>query len=110
MIEGAAPHVPVLIDEVVAALGPVRAMRMSSGPSARKEKPRSAWSICIDDTPMSRTTPSTALAWASSVENGAWTRRSRPFEPASSSRPAAIASGSRSMAMTDASARRSARV
>ena len=35
-------------------------MRMSSGPSLRNEKPRSAWSICIDDTPMSSTTPSSA--------------------------------------------------
>ncbi len=32
---------------------------MSSGPSAWNEKPRSAWSSCIDDTPISITTPST---------------------------------------------------
>jgi hypothetical protein len=30
------------------------------GPSAWNEKPRSAWSSCIDDTPMSSVTPSTA--------------------------------------------------
>ena len=53
-------------------------MRMSSGPSARKEKPRSAWSICIEETPMSSTTPSTLSTCSSSVENGAWTSRSRP--------------------------------
>ncbi len=46
-------------------------MRMSSGPSLRNEKPRSAWSICIDDTPISSTTPSSAskpCACASLVE------------------------------------------
>ncbi len=41
-----------------AALGPSAPMRMSSGPSFWKEKPRSGRSICIDETPMSRTTPS----------------------------------------------------
>jgi hypothetical protein len=33
-------------------------MRMSSGPFRWKEKPRSASSICMDETPMSSTTPS----------------------------------------------------
>ena len=32
---------------------------MSSGPSLPKENPRSAWSICGEDTPRSRTTTST---------------------------------------------------
>ncbi len=45
-----------------AALGPSPPMRMSSGPSSRNEKPRSASSSCIEDTPRSSTTPSTA-AW-----------------------------------------------
>ena len=35
-------------------------MRMSSGPSRRKLKPRLAWSSCGDETPTSRSTPSTA--------------------------------------------------
>ena len=33
---------------------------MSSGPSRRNEKPRPAWSSCIEETPTSITTPSTA--------------------------------------------------
>ena len=33
---------------------------MSSGPEARNEKPRSAWSNCIDETPRSSATPSTS--------------------------------------------------
>ena len=44
---------------ISAALGPAPPMRMSSGPSKRKEKPRSGSSICGDDTPISRATPST---------------------------------------------------
>jgi len=43
-----------------AALGPSRPMRMSSGPSPWKEKPRSGRSSCIEETPMSKVTPSTA--------------------------------------------------
>ena len=43
-----------------AALGPSLPIRMSSGPSRRNEKPRSAWSSCIEETPISITTPSTA--------------------------------------------------
>jgi len=35
-------------------------MRMSSGPSARNEKPRAASSSCIDETPRSNTIPETA--------------------------------------------------
>ena len=45
-----------------AAVGPSWPIRMSSGPSRRNEKPRSAWSSCIEDTPTSITTPSTAEA------------------------------------------------
>ena len=41
-----------------AAEGPARSMRMSSGPSCRNEKPRAAVSSCIEETPMSSTTPS----------------------------------------------------
>src|SRR5262245_21180175 len=43
-----------------AAVGPSRPMRMSSGPSWRKENPRAASSSCIEETPRSKTTPSTA--------------------------------------------------
>ena len=45
-----------------AADGPSPPIRMSSGPSSRNEKPRAAVSSCIDDTPMSITTPSTVAA------------------------------------------------
>ena len=44
-----------------AALGPSDSMRMSSGPSRRNEKPRSAVSSCIEETPRSSATPSTAV-------------------------------------------------
>ena len=40
-----------------AALSPLRLMRMSSGPSARKEKPRSGSSNWNEETPRSSTTP-----------------------------------------------------
>jgi len=36
-----------------AAVGPSLPMRISSGPSSRNEKPRSASSSCMDDTPTS---------------------------------------------------------
>ncbi len=39
-------------------------MRMSSGPFFWKEKPRSASSICIEETPISSTTPSSPPAGA----------------------------------------------
>ena len=42
-----------------AAVGPAGDMRMSSGPSPWNEKPRSGSSSCIEETPMSSTTPST---------------------------------------------------
>ena len=51
-----------------AALGPSRPMRMSSGPSCRKENPRSASSSCIEETPRSKTTPSTA-SWPRSARH-----------------------------------------
>src|SRR5690606_9030711 len=41
-----------------AAVSPSSDMRMSSGPSRMKEKPRSAWSSCMDETPISKTAPS----------------------------------------------------
>ena len=46
--------------ELLAAEAPLLDMRMSSGPEARKEKPRSARSNCIDETPRSSATPSTS--------------------------------------------------
>ncbi len=61
---------------------------MSSGPSRMKEKPRSASSSCIDETPRSRATPSRrALADSPPAcwRSGAVTRRKRPVaarEPA----------------------------
>jgi hypothetical protein len=48
-----------LVEEVGGAR-PSWLMRMSSGPSAWKEKPRSAWSSCMEETPISSVTPSTA--------------------------------------------------
>ena len=56
-------------------------MRMSSGPSLRNEKPRSAWSSCIDDTPMSSTTPSTRVE----ALRAARSRRDRRSGPAPAS-------------------------
>ena len=44
-----------------AALSPDRLMRMSSGPSSRKEKPRAGLSNWNDETPRSSTTPSLSL-------------------------------------------------
>ena len=44
-----------------AAVGPSAPMRMSSGPSCAKEKPRSGWSSCMEDTPRSSVTPSTRV-------------------------------------------------
>ena len=44
-----------------AAVGPLRLMRMSSGPSPRNEKPRAGSSSWNDDTPRSSTTPSSAV-------------------------------------------------
>ena len=58
-------------------------MRMSRGPSRRKEKPRSASSSCMEETPTSSTTPSTgakpaAAACASRSEKRPSTSFSRP--------------------------------
>ena len=83
----------------------VGSMRISSGPSARKLKPRSGVSSCGDDTPRSKSTPAhccpCACAGTSSArsENGAcWSVRRRSL--AKRSRPAAMAWGSRSSAST----------
>ena len=92
-----------------AALGPSPPMRMSSGPSSRNEKPRSASSSCIEDTPRSSTTPSTA-AWPnfsatrSSAEKRSSTSVSRPLADCTRPAPPATALWSRSMPMTCASA------
>ena len=56
-VKTAAGKVPLTMS---AALGPSRSMRMSSGPSCRNEKPRSAWSSCMEETPISSVPPSTA--------------------------------------------------
>ena len=93
-----------------AALGPSPPMRMSSGPSSRNEKPRSASSSCIEDTPRSSTTPSTGVV-AEFLARRDRARRSAP-RPASAGRrppatrpaPRATALWSRSMPMTCASA------
>ena len=75
-----------------AALGPSPLMRMSSGPSNRNEKPRLAVSSCIEDTPTSRTTPSTD-SWPSSraarsrSEKRDCTRFSRPWAVSTSAAP-----------------------
>ncbi len=67
-----------------AADGPWPApMRMSSGPSRMKEKPRSASSSCIDETPRSKTTPSQRSTPASpgpppARRSGRCARRKRP--------------------------------
>ena len=56
---------------------------MSSGPSRMNEKPRSAWSNCIDETPMSNTTPSRRVSPLSAkasarTEKGVRTSRNLP--------------------------------
>ena len=70
---GDAARVPLLAEEIddvgeiafrrarhdIGRVGPACPIRMSSGPSRRNEKPRPAWSSCIEDTPTSITTPST---------------------------------------------------
>ena len=68
------------------AFGPVADMRMSSGPSAWKEKPRAGSSSCIEETPMSSTTPSAGAKPASPAM-----RSSSPKRPSTSvSRPVAL--------------------
>ena len=83
-----------------AALGPSCPMRMSSGPSSRNEKPRSAWSSCIDETPRSNTTPSTAASPAidCKLANRSSTNSSRPCACATRSAPA----GDRALIAIDA--------
>jgi hypothetical protein len=87
----------------------VAPMRMSSGPSSRKEKPRAASSSCIDETPRSNTTPSTAASWLrrwrSKFEKRSSTRSSRPCASSTSAAPSAIALWSRSMPITRAGCR-----
>ena len=84
-----------------AAVGPSWPIRMSSGPPSRNEKPRSAWSSCIEETPTSITTPSTAAApcaaqTSARLENRSSTRVSRPsglldqIEAAGNRRPVAV--------------------
>ena len=78
-------------------------MRMSSGPSARYEKPRAGSSICGEETPRSRSTPSTCASarpssTSSSSENHARRNAKRGSSSAAASR---AASGSRSSATVD---------
>ena len=84
-----------------AAVGPSWPIRMSSGPPSRNEKPRSAWSSCIEETPTSITTPSTAATPCAAqisarLENRSSTRVSRPsdsidqIESAGNGRPVAV--------------------
>ena len=66
-----------------AAVSPSSDIRISSGPSRMKEKPRSAWSSCIEDTPMSNTTPSSLVSPLSAnasarPENGVRISRNLP--------------------------------
>ncbi len=88
-----------------AAVGPSWPIRMSSGPPSRNEKPRSAWSSCIEETPTSITTPSTAAAPSAAqtsarLEKRSSTRVSRPSDRSTRSNPPVIADRSRSMPMT----------
>ena len=83
--------------------GRSRSMRMSSGPSARKLKPRAGSSIWNEDTPRSSTTPSSACtpraaSSASMSPKPPCSRCSRPGKRAARAAPRAIASGSRSIA------------
>src|SRR5262245_22316644 len=71
-------------------------MRMSSGPSRRKEKPRSPSSSCIEETPRSNTMPSTASrptprTTDARLENLSSTSTSRPAAASTRSAPLAIA-------------------
>ncbi len=71
-----------------AAVAPDCDMRMSSGPSRRNEKPRAASSICIEETPMSITTPSTAAMPCSSTS-----RSMSPKRPSTQDQPAGMGLG-----------------
>ena len=78
--------------------GPRLSMRMSSGASKRSEKPRSASSNCIEETPMSSTTPSSVRrpsrrAISSRSPKRPSTSRSRPRAARPGPRPPAIARG-----------------
>ena len=59
-----------------AAVGPDFSMRMSSGPSAEKEKPRSALSSCIEETPISSVMASTSPMPRSTSTRSIWLNRS----------------------------------
>jgi hypothetical protein len=90
---------------ISAAVGPSSPMRMSRGPSKRKEKPRAGSSICGEETPISSVTPSTSV-----TPRAVSSRSMSPKRPLKSSSlpecfatrvaPAAIARGSRSMPQT----------
>jgi hypothetical protein len=81
-------------------------MRMSSGPSKRKLKPRSGVSICGEDTPMSsitpsaRSTPSAASTSAMAPKLAWWMEKRGSAMACSPEVAAASASGSRSSAMS----------
>ena len=90
-----------------AVVGALRSMRMSSGVSpalsAAKRKPRSGRSSCGDETPRSRSTPSTRAmpsfaSTSASERNEAWIRRTRAPKGSRRWRAAASASSSRSRA------------
>ena len=86
-----------------AAVWPDWLMRMSSGPSLEKEKPRSAWSSCIEETPMSSAMPSTGSSSHVASARSIWLKRSSinvNLASGTSDGPAAIASGSRSKPIT----------
>jgi len=86
-----------------AAVSPDLLMRMSSGPSAEKEKPRSAWSSCIELTPISSAIASTRPMPRSASTRSIWLKRSLTSssrESGTSDLPASIASGSRSKPIT----------
>jgi len=88
-----------------AVMPAVWSMRMSKGPSCLKEKPRSGWSSCIDDTPASRMMPSTGASLLPSPWATIPTRsRALPWTnvtllPKRARRSRAILSASRSRSM-----------
>ncbi len=84
-----------------AALRPDRDMRMSSGPSRRKENPREGSSSCIDESPRSARIASGVGKPSSSEARSpkfAWAKPTRSPNGASRWRATARASGSRSSA------------
>src|SRR5690242_12070240 len=80
----------------------VGSIRMSSGPSARKLKPRPGWSICVLERPKSKRTRSAgAKPWRNAIEPSSekspWTTTAAVPNDASDSWPALTALGSRSI-------------